>query len=110
MENIKTLGTLLQEVVEKEDKWYSLHEFLLESTDEERKEIQDKLVDADYKQYYEFMDAFTFVNKQEIEMAVVEYFEKVNNRPACMWEMWDLSDAADDYIRNRNLKLEDDDE
>jgi len=107
-EELKTLGTMLQEIVENEDKWYSLYEFLEEATEEERKEVKNKLVDADYKQFYEYMDAYTFVNEEEVNCAVVEYFEKVNNRPVCMWEMWDLSDEADDYISNRNLKLDDD--
>ena len=75
---------MLQDIVEAEDNWYSLYEFLEEATPEERREVKDKLVDADYKQFYDFMDAYTFVNEQEVNMAVVEYFEKVNNRPACM--------------------------
>ena len=106
--NYKTLGTQLQEIVEKEDKRYSLYEFLEEATDEDRKEIKEKLVDSDYKQFYEFMDWFTFINKQEIEMAVCEYVEFVNNRPLCMWEMWDISEIAEDYISERNLKFDDD--
>ena len=109
MENLKTLWQLLQEVVEEQDYYYSLHEFLLESTEEERKEIEKKLVDADVKQFNEFMDGFNFVNKTEIEMAVVEYFEKVSNRPACMGEMGDLYDVAEDYIRDRKIELDDDD-
>ena len=73
MENLKTLWELLQLVVEQdEDRWYSLHEFLLESTEEDRKRIQDKLVDADQKQFYEYMDGFNFVNKTEVEMAVCD--------------------------------------
>lgn len=110
MDNLKTLWTMLQEVVENEDKWYSLHEFLLESTEEDRKIVQDKLVDADYKQFYEFMDAYTFVNEEEVHMAVCEYVEFVNNRPLCMWEMWDISEIVEDYITNRNLNFEDEDE
>lgn len=106
--NYKTLGTQLQEIVEKEEKWYSLYEFLEEATDEDRKIVKDKLVDSDYKQFYEYMDGFTFVNKQEIEMAVCEYVEFVNNRPLCMGEMWDISDFAEDYISERNLKFDDD--
>ena len=108
MENYKTFWMMLQEIVEKEEKWYSLHEFLLESTDEERKEVQDKLVDADYKQFYEYMDGFTFVNEAEIRMAVNEYLEFVNNRPLCMWEMLDMEEIVEDYIRNRNLEFDDD--
>lgn len=56
MENIKTLWELLQLVVEQDDdRRYSLHEFLLESTEEDRKRIESRLVDADQKQYREHM-------------------------------------------------------
>ena len=107
MENIKTLGQLLQEVVEKDDdRRFSLHEFLLESNEEDRKRIESQLVDADMKQYYEFMDWFNFVNKDEVYSAVCEYVEHINCRPLCMGEMGDMSDIADDYIRERNLNFE----
>ena len=108
MEDLKTLWTMLQEIVEAEDKWYSLYEFLEEATSEERTEVKNKLVDADYKQFYDFMDWFTFVSEDEVNSAVVEYFEKVNNRPVYMGEMWDLSEVADDYMSNRNLNFEED--
>lgn len=110
MENYKTLGQMLQEIVENEEKWYSLHEFLLDSTDEDRKTVQDKLVDADYKQFYEFMDSYSFVNKNEVYMAVCEYYEFVMNRPISMWECGDLYEVADDYIRERGLKFENDED
>lgn len=110
MENYKTLGQMLQEIVENEDKWYSLFEFLLESTDEDRKIVQDKLVDADYKQFYEFMDSYSFVNKDEVYMAVCEYYEFVMNRPISMWECGDLYEVVDDYIAERGLKFENDED
>lgn len=110
MENYKTLGQMLQEIVENEDKWYSLFEFLLESTDEDRKIVQDKLVDADYKQFYEFMDSYSFVNKDEVYMAVCEYYEFVMNRTISMWECGDLYEIVDDYIAERGLKFENDED
>lgn len=105
--DLKTLGTMLQEIVENEEKWYSLHEFLLESTDEDRKRVQDKLVDEDTKQFFEYMDGYTFVNEDEVYMAVCEYYEKTMNRALSMWEMWDMSENADYYMRERNLNFED---
>ena len=107
MQDIKTLWQLLQEIVEKEEKWYSLHDFLLESTEEDRKEIESKLTDADYKQFYDFMDAYTFVNKTEVYMACCEYYEKTIDRSISMWECGDLREVADDYIREKNLNLDD---
>ena len=108
IEWIKTLWELLQEIVEETDNWYSLHEFLLEATEEERKEIESRLTDADYKQFYEYMDWFTFVNKDEVHMACSQYFEATMNRAISMWESMDLYDAADDYIEKRNLNFEED--
>ena len=109
MENIKTLWELLQEVVENDDdKWYSLHEFLLEAKKSDLKRIEKKLTEADQKQFYEYMDAYTFVNEDEVYMAVCEYFEKTMNRAISMWECWDMQDVAEDYIRDRELKFEED--
>jgi hypothetical protein len=50
------------------------------------------------------------VNRTEVQMAVCEYLEFVNDRPLCMWEMWDIYEIVDDYIGNRNLKLEDEED
>ena len=108
IEWIKTLWELLQEIVEETEKWYSLHEFLLEASEEERKEIESRLTDADYKQFYEYMDWFTFVNKDEVHMACSQYFEATMNRAISMWESVDLYDDADDYIDNRNLNFDED--
>ena len=111
MEDIKTLWELLQEVVENDnDKWYSLHEFLLEWKKSDFKRIEKKLTEADEKQFHEYMDGFNFVNEQEVEMAVCEYAEHVNQRPLCMWEMWDMSEIAEDYMRERNLNFDDEEE
>ena len=111
MEDIKTLWELLQEIVENDDdKWYSLHEFLLEAKKSDLKRIEEKLTEADQKQFYEYMDGFDFVNENEVYMACSEYYEKTMNRPLCMWECGDMSEIADDYIRERNLKFEEDEE
>lgn len=39
------------------------------------------LTDADQKQFYEYMDGYNFVNESEVEMAVCEYVEHVNQQP-----------------------------
>lgn len=106
MENVKTLWELLQEVVEKEDRYFSLYDFLDEENHFWKEDIKKKLEKADNKQFYEYMDGFNFVNEQEVYMACSEYYEKTMNRPISMWEMWDMSDIAEDYIRERNLKFE----
>lgn len=104
MENIKTLWQLLQEVVGNDnDKWYSLHEFLLEGKKSDLKRIEEKLTEADQKQFYEYMDGYTFVNSQEVYMAVSEYVEHINQRPLCMWEMWDIREIAEDYMEDKKL-------
>ena len=110
MENLKTLWQLLQEVVEKEDRYFSLYDFLEEENRYARRDIKEKLEKADQKQFYEFMDWYTFVNETEVYMAVCEYYEKTMDRPISMWECGDMSDVADDYIRERNLKFDDDED
>jgi hypothetical protein len=52
------------------------------------------------------MDWFDFVNENEVYMAVCEYVEHINQKPLCMWEMWDMRDIANDYIRDRGLEFE----
>jgi hypothetical protein len=42
----------------------------------------------------------------EVEMAVSEYVEHVNQRPLCMWEMWDLREIVEDYMDERNLDFD----
>ena len=106
-DDIKTLWELLQEVIENDDdKWYSIHEFLLESTEEDRKRIEEKLTDEDSKQFFEYMDGYNFVNSDEVYMAVSEYTEKVMNRPLSMGEMWDMSEIADYYMSERWLEFD----
>ena len=87
MENVKTLGELLQDVVEKEDRYFSLYDFLDEDNHLIRKDIKDKLEKAEQKQFFEYMDGYNFVNPDEVYMAVSEYTEKVMNRPLSMGEM-----------------------
>lgn len=106
MKNLKTLWQLLQEVVEKENKRFSLHDFLLEATEEDRKNIEKKLTDADTKQFFEFMDWYTFVNKDEVYSAVCEYYEFTMDRSASMWECLDLRESADYYIDEKNLNFD----
>ncbi len=106
-EGIKTLGELLQDIVEAEDNWNSLIEFLVYGTEEDRKRIQEKLVDENSKQFHEYMDWFTFVNQEEVLMACQDYFEATMNRAISMWEMWDLTEEAYDYIHTRGLVFDD---
>ena len=87
-----------------------MSDFLLHSTDEDRKWIESKLVDLDQKQFYEYMDWFTFVDENEVYLAVCDYYEFTMDRPMSMWECWDMSEIADDYIRDRWLKFENDED
>ena len=106
MENVKTLGELLQDVVEKEDRYFSLYDFLDEDNHLIRKDIKDKLEKAEQKQFFEYMDGYNFVNSDEVYMAVSEYTEKVMNRPLSMGEMWDISEIADYYMSERWLEFD----
>lgn len=108
MEWIKTLWQLLQEIVEQESKWHSLIDFLLYATDEDRKRIQEKLVLADYGQFYNYMDWIHFVNSTEVYCAVSEYYEHVMDRPLYMGEQPNMCEIADDYITNKNLSFDED--
>jgi len=83
-------------------------DFLREANEDEIKEVVSKLDDLAYKELYKYLDSFIFVNKSEVEMAMCEFIEKFELRSLGMWEMWDLSEYADDYINGR-YEIDDDD-
>lgn len=56
--------------------------------------------------FYEYMDWFDFVNETEVYMACSEYYEKVMDRAISMGECGDISEVADDYIREKNLDFD----
>lgn len=103
MKNIKTLWQLLQNIVEEEWRYYSLFEFLTNSTEEDRKQAEIKLDEANINQFYDFMDSYSFVSEDEVNAAVCEYYEKSMDRPISMGEYWDLSEAAERYINEKWL-------
>ena len=105
LEELKTHWQMLQEIIHED--YYSLHEFLLESTEEYRKETEKKLTDMDYKQYYEYLDSIDFKDKDHLESEICKYCEYVNQQPLWMGEMGDISDMADDYIRGKGLPFYD---
>lgn len=101
LKELKTMGQILQEIVNED--YYSLHEFLLDSTEEERKRIEKEMTDRDCKQYYEYLDSITFEDKDQLETAICEYVEYTNRQSLGMGEMFDISDAAEDYAREKKL-------
>lgn len=101
LEELKTHWQMLQEIIHED--FYSIMDFLLYSTEENRKETEKKLTDMDCKQYYEYLDSIKFKNKDQLETAICEYVEYTNRQPLGMGEMGDISDMADDYARERKL-------
>ena len=99
---------MLQEIVNED--YYSLHDFLLYSTEEDRKRIESELVDRDRDQYYKYLDSLEFENKDELEAEVCRYIEHTNQSQLGMGEMGDVSEMADDYIEHRGLPFNDEDE
>jgi hypothetical protein len=57
---------------------------------------------------YKYLDSQTFKNKDELETAICEYEEYINQQPLGMGEMGDISDMADDYARERELPFYED--
>jgi len=106
LEELKTHWQMFQDIIHED--YYSINDFLLYSTEEDRKRVESKLVDMDYKQYYEYLDSQKFENKDELETAICEYCEYANQQPLGMGEMGDISDMADDYARERKLPFYED--
>lgn len=105
LEELKTHWQMFQEIIH--EYFYNINDFLIYGTEENRKETEQKLVDMDYKQYYEYLDSQNFNDKDELETAICEYCEYVNQQDLGMGEMGDISDMADDYIDNRKLTFND---
>jgi hypothetical protein len=78
------------------------------ASEEDRKQIDYKLVDLDTKQYYEYLDSFNFKNMDQLEAKICEYVEYTNRNPLGMGDMGDISDMADDYARERKLPFYED--
>lgn len=106
LKELKTLWEMLQELVNRD--YYSLHDFLIYATEQQKKDIDLELVDIDQKQYYKYLDSKKFKNKDELETAICEYVEYTNQQELGMGEMGDISDMADDYARERELPFYED--
>lgn len=106
LEWLKTSGEMLLDIIH--ESYYSLHEFLLDSTEEDRKKAENELTDRDYKQYCQYLDVLKFENKDQLEKAICEYCEYVNQQQLGMGEMWDISDMAEDYAREKKLAFYED--
>lgn len=104
LKELKTLWQMLQELVNRD--YYSLHDFLIYATEQQKKDIDLELVDIDQKQYYKYLDSKKFKNKDELETAICEYVEYTNQQELGMWEMLDISDMADDYIKLKKLNID----
>ena len=101
LEELKTHWQMFQEIIHED--YYSINDFLIYSTEEDRKRVESKLVDMDSKQYYKYLDSIEFKNKDQLEREIDMYCEYVNQQPLGMGEMGDISDMADDYAREREL-------
>ena len=106
LEELKTLWQMFQDLVNED--YYSINDFLIYSTEEDRKRVESKLVDMDSDQYYKYLDSQTFENKDQLEREIDMYCEYVNQQPLGMGEMGDISDMADDYARERKLHFYED--
>ena len=106
LEELKTHWQMFQEIIHED--FYSIMDFLLYSTEENRKETEKKLTDMDYKQYYKYLDSIEFKNKDQLEREICMYCEYVNQQPLGMGEMGDISDMADDYAKERKLPFYED--
>ena len=101
LEELKTFWQMLQEIVNED--YYSINDFLLYSTEEDRKRVESELVDRDRDQYYKYLDSLKFEDQDTLETAICEYIEYTNQSPLGMGEMFDVSDMAEDYARERKL-------
>ena len=105
LEELKTHWQMFQDIIHED--FYSIIDFLLYSTEENRKETEKKITETDCKQYYEYLDSFNFKDKDQLEREICKYCEYVNQQPLGMGEMFEISDMAEDYIREKGLPFND---
>lgn len=106
LKELKTLWQMFQDLVNED--YYSIHDFLMYASEEDKKQLDYKLVDIDSKQYYKYLDSFTFKNKDQLEEKICEYVEYTNRQSLGIGEMGDISEMADDYARERKLPFYED--
>ena len=54
---------------------------------------------------WEYLDGFSFVSREEIAMAVCDFFvEEMGIFNPSYWELREYDALADEYIKNRNRK------
>lgn len=53
----------------------------------------------------EYLDGFSFVSREEIAMAVCDFFvEEMGVSNPSYWELWEYDTLADEYIKETNRK------
>lgn len=76
-------------------------DFLDEINDQDLKNEKPK----NKQDLWEYLDGFSFVSREEIAMAVFDFFmEEMGVFNPSYWELREYDQLADEYIKNRNRK------
>lgn len=76
-------------------------DFLDEINDQDLKNEKPK----NKQDLWDYLDGFSFVSREEIAMAVCDFFmEEMGVFNPSYWELWEYDALADEYIKNRNRK------
>jgi len=76
-------------------------DFLDEINDEDLKNEKPK----NKKDLFEYLDGYDFISREEIAMAVCDFFvEEMGVLNPSYWELWEYDTLADEYIKETNRK------
>ena len=73
---------------------------------------EDRGIDYD-EQLYDYLDWYSFVSKSEILWAIEEYYypdEEWQKESASYWELTEYNNIADDYMNDRKIEFEEEEE
>ena len=85
----------------------------METNNDNNFDFLDEINDQDLKNekpknkqdLWDYLDGFSFVSREEIAMAVCDFFmEEMGVFNPSYWELWEYDALADEYIKNRNRK------
>ena len=90
--------------------FFDICDFLLHSTELQRKAVADRLDNWRTKAIEDYLDWFKFVNRSEVASAYAQIVEHIEQRPLSMWEMGDLEEAISYYIDEKYIQNDDEEE
>lgn len=93
--------------------FYTLQLYKMKTNNDNNFDFLDEINDQDLKNekpknkqdLWDYLNGFSFVSREEIAMAVCDFFmEEMGVLNPSYWELWEYDALADEYIKETNRK------